>query len=115
MDPNIGVVMVCKYCSLPISREDFFCPHCGKKLKEKPVSLGIWSLLWLLILSTLVPPFGIGLTIRYIRAEDKRARTIGWISLIITIVALVATVWISIGLMDSINQQVNSAMQNYQF
>ena len=115
MDPQFGVVVICKYCSLPISREDFFCPHCGKKLKDKPVSLGILSLSWLFILSTLVPPFGIGLTIRYIRAEDERARIIGWVSLGITVFALVTTVWISIGLMNTINQQMNSVMQSYQF
>lgn len=104
--------LVCKYCSLPVTPEDYFCPNCGKKLKEKPASLGVWSIIWLFVLSILLPPLGIGLTIRYIKSEDERARTLGWISLVVTVVALIVTVLVAKSAMDSLTQQINSQMEN---
>lgn len=107
--------MVCKYCSLPVTPVDYFCPNCGKKLKDKPVSIGFWALVWLFGLSAFAPPFGIGLTIKYMRAEDEQARTLGWISLVVTLVALIVTILLTKTLMENLNQQINSQMQNYQF
>lgn len=105
--------MFCKFCNLPITRADYFCPNCGKKLKDKPVSMSFWPLIWLFVLSSVLPPLGILLTIRYIKSEDERARTVGWISLVVTVVALIVTLLISKSLLDSVNQQINTQLQNY--
>lgn len=106
---------VCKYCGKPVVAEQYFCPFCGKKLKNPPVSMSLRSLVWLFVLSTILPPLGIGLTIRYIKAEDEKAKRIGWISLIVTAIAVVVMVLLSISAMNSATQQINSQMQNYQF
>lgn len=115
MEPEIEVPIFCKYCHLPVTVDDYFCPHCGKKLKEKPAAMELWPLVWLFVLSSLLPPLGIGLTIRYIRSEDERARSVGWISLFVTIVALIVSILIAKSVMDSVNQQINTQMQNYNF
>ena len=113
--PNITVPMFCKYCSQPITPLDYFCPNCGKKLKDKPVSLGIWALIWLFILSAFLPPLGFGLTLRYIRSEDSTARIVGWISVIVTVVAIIlAVVWTK-SAMDSFSKTLNQQMQGYEF
>lgn len=109
------VHLTCKYCHLPVTLQDFYCPHCGKKLKDKPVSTDLWPLVWLFVLSTLLPPLGIGLTIRYIKSEDQKAKSIGWISLMVTGLALIAAVYASKAILDVINSQVSSQMQNYNF
>lgn len=107
--------MVCKYCSLPVTPVDYFCPNCGKKLKDKPVSTGFGALVWLFGLSAFAPPFGIGLTIKYMKSEDEQARALGWVSLIVTIVALILTILLTKSLMDNLNQKINTEMQKYQF
>ena len=107
--------MVCKHCSLPVTNEDYFCPHCGKKLNDKPVSTGAWSIVWLFVLSVLLPPLGIGLTMRYIKADEESTRMIGWISLIVTVVSLIVAIWIAKLALDGINQQINSQLDNFQF
>ena len=110
-----SLVFVCKFCSAPVSRDDFFCPHCGKKLKEKAVSLDFLPIVWLFVLSTLLPPFGIGLTFSYIKTEDGRAKIVGWVSLVLTIMAFVGTLMLAKSMMDTINQQIGTVTQDYQF
>lgn len=107
--------MRCRYCSQPITTFDYFCPSCGKKLKDKPVSTDFWPLVWLFALSALFPPFGIGRTLRYIKADEEKAKMMGWISLIVTIFAFTLTIWITKRTMDNLNKQINSQLQNYNF
>lgn len=105
--------MTCRYCSQPITTFDYFCPSCGKKLKEKPISTEFWPLVWLFVLSLFFPPFGLGKTIRYIRSEDEKAKVMGWLSLIVTVVAIIVTIWISKTAMDNVNKQINTQLENY--
>jgi len=109
------IIFTCKYCAYPISKESFYCPHCGKKLREKPASLGILSLLLLFVLSTFLPPLGLGMTIRYIKAEDKTAKIVGWISLVLTISAIFITILLAKSMFEDLNQQINSQMSDYKF
>lgn len=115
MDPQLNLPILCKYCSQPVDKDAYFCPSCGKKLKEKEASLSAGALLWLFILSTLLPPLGLGVTIRYIKSEDEKAKMIGWISLIVMILAILIGIWVAKGAMDNFNQQLNSQLQNYNF
>lgn len=115
MEPQIPTILTCRFCNAPISREDFFCPHCGKKLREKPVSTELAPLVWLFVLSALLPPFGFGLTLRYIRSDDDMAKKLGWISLFVTSFALLITLWLSKVIVDSIAQQLNQQMQGLYF
>lgn len=105
----------CKFCSATVSVGDYFCRDCGKKLKEKPVSLGPLPLLWLFVLSAFLPPFGIGLSIKYIRDQNEKARVVGWVSLLITAIVIILSVQFTLSAMQTINQQINSEMQNYLF
>ena len=84
-----------------------FCPNCGRRLVEKPVSTGVWAVLVLILVSTLLPPFGLGLTIRYLRSGNPTARIWGMASLILTVVVLVLAVWTTISISRNINQLVN--------
>ncbi len=77
--------------------------------------MGFWPLVWLFILSIFLPPLGLGLTIRYIKSPEKNARIVGWISLVVTILASIEAVILSISVLQTINSQVNSQLQNYQF
>ena len=105
----------CKYCSKPVGENDIFCLSCGKRLKPQPASLSILSLIWLLTLSTLLPPLGIGLTIRYIKDQNPKARIIGWVSVFLTLTMITITYFVAKSYFESLNEQVNQALQNYQF
>ena len=114
-EQTITPPITCKYCHLKVSIGDYYCPNCGKKLKNKPVSTGLWALVWLFILSAFFPSLGLGLTIRYIRSADNKSKIIGWISLLITVIAFVGALLAVKVVLETFNQQMNSLLQNNQF
>jgi hypothetical protein len=83
-------------------------------IMEKPLSASIRSQLWLYFLSVFLPPFGLGLTIRYLRSDEDGFKRIGLVSLILTVVALMVAVWGTIALSVNLNQQINQQLGNYE-
>lgn len=109
----MGNELFCQNCKNSYDPLWFFCPTCGKKIKEKPVETGFWNILGLLGLSLLLPPFNIGLSIKYIKAPERKAKMWGWISIGVMIGVLVlATLW-SIKTINDINRQVETEMGKY--
>ena len=106
--------MPCPYCNHSIDATAYFCPNCGKKVREKPVSAAFSEQLSLYALSILAPPFFIGRTWRYLRSPDPQAKTVGLLSLVFTIIALVVATWTTYVFIQNINTQVDDAMQKYQ-
>jgi len=104
---------MCPKCGLPVAAEMNFCPNCGKRLKEKPASTGWLAVLWLMIVSVLLPPFGVGLTVRYLRSSDKVAKMWGVISLVLTIGVLAVAVWGTIVVSRNLNQVINQQLNTY--
>ena len=106
---------ICPQCHQPILPEYYFCPNCGKKLEEVPLSTSIWAQLWLYIFTLIVMPFTGYLTYRhwqgiaYLKSKDPKARRIGLISIVLlisTIVFLIWSIWTGITqLQESIQTQ----------
>jgi len=81
---------------------------------EKPLSTGIWIQIGLYVVSVLLPPLFIGWTIKYLKSTDPKAKQIGMISLGLTIIALIAAVWISAAFTKTLTQEVNQQLNQYQ-
>jgi hypothetical protein len=113
-----GNMVECPFCKNKIEAKVFFCPICGKKVREKPVSTKFWPVLWLFFLTILLPPLNIGLTIKYMKSADAKAKRIGLISLIVMIavlvVAVVSTFYVTKYVSDQVNQQVGQQLKQYQ-
>jgi hypothetical protein len=105
---------LCPFCSSPIDSTAFFCPVCGKKLKEKPLATGIWTQIGIYLVSVLLPPLFIGWTIKYLKSSDPKAKQVGVISLILTVLVLIITIWVSLSLITSLTQQLYLQVQQYQ-
>src|ERR1700694_865939 len=75
----------CKYVSKP---DWHFCPNCGKVLIEKPPSTTFFKQLMIYSISFFLAPLGIGWGIKYIRSRDKKAKIVGWIAIILTVVSI---------------------------
>jgi hypothetical protein len=69
----------CIYCKGNISLSDYFCPHCGKKVKEKLLPTTLIRQILVYLLSVFLPPLGIWPAIKYLRQGDKKSITIGFI------------------------------------
>jgi hypothetical protein len=110
---EVGNELFCQNCKNSYDPLWFFCPTCGKKIKEKPAGMGVWNILGLFTLSALLPPLNIGLSIKYIKDPNQKAKMWGWISIGVMILALVlATLW-SIKTVNDINRQVETEMGKY--
>ncbi len=83
---------VCKYCGLPISTNFYYCPTCGKKLIQPPLSTSLGKQIKLYAISFFLPPFGLWPSIKYILDNNEKAKIIGLVGVVLTIVSLAITI-----------------------
>jgi hypothetical protein len=107
-------VTVCPTCHVNVRITDYYCFNCGKNLHEKPPSLSIITMVSIVIGSLLLPPMGIIWGVRYLKQSDVKSRLVGLVAILITIIELIWLTFITIGLINQINSQVNSQIQNIQ-
>jgi len=87
---------------------DFFCPNCGKQLKDKPPSVTLWKQVVIYSVSLFLPPFGLGYAWKYYRDGDKKSKIIALVAVVLTLVSIVVTIWYTETAINSVNQQLNS-------
>lgn len=104
----------CPFCNTQIDATAYFCPNCGKKIREKPISTGLGSQILLYLLSFFLPPLNLILTIRYLKSPDPKAKQVGLISLGLMAVGIVLAVWIAAGVIKNVNQQISAQLKQYQ-
>src|SRR3972149_5942773 len=104
----------CPKCKFPILENYFFCPNCGKKLKNGPLPINIEKQIGLYLISFLVPPFGLLPGVRYLLQKDNKRRVVGVVCIVITIISLVLTAIVLNKMISDINKQLNSTVGLYQ-
>ncbi|OGK24169.1 hypothetical protein A3A46_00465 [Candidatus Roizmanbacteria bacterium RIFCSPLOWO2_01_FULL_37_13] len=82
----------CTVCKQPIQVNWNFCPNCGNILRVKPLSTSVLRQLVIYSVSFFLPPFGLGYAFKYLRQDDRKARIIGIISIILTILSIYAII-----------------------
>lgn len=107
----------CPSCKQNIAVSDYFCSNCGKKLKDKPLSMSIGRQILVYLLSFLLPPLGLWPAVKYLKQDSEKSRMIGFIAIFLTIISIVVTVWFSVGFINAfnreLNQQLNSSLNSY--
>lgn len=107
-------LVTCRYCQGTITFADYFCPNCGKKLREKPVSTTLSRQIVIYLISALLPPLGLWPAIKYLRQTDDKAKQIGLVAIVITIISTLVTVWFTFYLINYFNQIVGSQLGSYE-
>jgi len=101
----------CKFCGQTVLANYYFCPYCGKKLIEPPITalkeIGVY------LFSVFLPPLGLWPGIKYLFQKNERAKRVGIIAIILTITSTVITVWLCIGAVNSITQSLSAQMGGY--
>jgi len=106
--------IACPYCKRNVSSLDYFCPNCGKKIKEKPLSTSLTKQSLIYLLSAFLPPMGIWPAIKYLRQPDKKSKKIGLIAIILTVASIVITLWLTTGFIKSFQKQLEKQLNPYQ-
>jgi len=110
MEPQL----TCPYCRGNVSLLDYYCPVCGKNLKDKPQTATFAKQLSIYLISAFLPPLGIWPAVKYLRQPDEKSKKIGLIALLLTLISIVVTSWLTISLINSLNQQLGSQLNSYQ-
>ena len=100
-------VIKCPFCQVNTSSEDYFCPNCGKKIREKPLSNSIGKQINIYLFSLLFPPLGLWPGIKYLKQKDSKLKKIGVIAIVLTILSFIITGIISVNLFGQLNQQLD--------
>ncbi len=96
----------CPNCGQGINASDAFCVHCGKQLVDLPIGIG--KKIYMYAISILLPPFGIVYFFKYFRSQNPDLKKVGTISLILTIIATIATIWMFVGFMQGVQNSLSS-------
>jgi hypothetical protein len=99
--PIAPVLTVCSQCHQVILPTYYFCPNCGKKLNEAPLSTSLSSQILLYAFSVVLPSIcylaiGYWRGIKYLESADPKAKQIGIIALALLLVSSAITFWIGI-------------------
>jgi uncharacterized membrane protein YsdA (DUF1294 family) len=108
--------IICKFCGQNVFTNYYFCPYCGKKLIEPPITrikeISVY------LLSVLLPPLGFWPGIKYLLQKNQKSKRVGIIAIVLTIISTVITLYFSIiafnGISKNINAQLNQTqLQNF--
>ncbi len=108
INPMEVMPLICKHCGASVVAEDYFCPQCGKKLKNKPPSTSFLRQAIVYAICIFLPPLGLWPAVQYLRQKDETSKRIGIAAVILTVVSLAVTIWLTVDMLNSINATVNS-------
>jgi hypothetical protein len=108
MEPALN----CPNCKQPIMPQDYFCPNCGKKIKDKPQSTTVLRQIVVYLISFLLPPLGLWPAIKYLKQKDGKSRIIGFVAIILTVISSAISVWLYFGFIKTVNEQLNQQLNN---
>lgn len=99
---------ICPHCGVVVTPEEYFCPQCGKKLKDKVPSTSVLAQAGVYAVSILLPPLGLWPGVKYLRQNDEKSKRIGIAAIILTILSLAVAIYIIAGAINSFNSTLNS-------
>lgn len=103
--------LTCKYCDFTVAENFYFCPNCGKKIKEPPLSTSISKQIYIYAISIIFPPLGLWPGIKYLLDKNPKAKVIGIVAIILTTVSLIITIQLTLSFL---NGQKDVASQQLQ-
>jgi hypothetical protein len=97
--PNTPFFGVCLVCHQPILPQYYFCPNCGAKINEAPLSTTAGTQTWIYFFSIILPMICfIFVTrwpgIKYYKASDQKTHRIGQIAWVLLILSTIITIWL---------------------
>lgn len=100
----------CPKCKSPVTPDENFCPHCGNKLVRH---VSLIRQIWIYFVSLALPPLGLVWTFRFFRSQYRQVRWVGIVAALLTAISIIVTVWVSVGFINTVNQQVQQQLNSY--
>jgi len=109
----VPINQTCPYCHFPLIDTGSFCPNCGKVLEKKPLSITFLKQIIIYLVSFCLPPLGLAWGFKYLREDNEQAKKIGLIAILLTIISLVLTIWLSMTFVNNFNQSLKEETKFY--
>src|SRR4030066_1000790 len=100
--------VICPVCHTEVKPTDYFCSNCGKNLKPEAPSTSLNKQIIIYLESFFLPPYGIIIGLRYLKAGDSKSKTVGIISIVLTIISLLILIKFTLDLMNTVNNQLQN-------
>lgn len=97
----------CISCKTSLLSVWYFCPNCGKQLKEAPIVISIPKQILIYLVSFFLSPLGLSWGLKYVKYKDRRVKIVGIISIVLTIVAIVLMIVSFKYVMDQYTKTLN--------
>ncbi len=101
----------CKYCKSAVQESFYFCPNCGKKIKEPPFKFSLAKSITIIVAAILIPPFGIIPGVKYFLKDDRRAQFVGIITIAVTVIATGLFIIVTSRVLNYYKAAYNQVMQ----
>lgn len=105
---------ICSACKRNVSAADIFCPVCGTNLKKKPLATSPTKQVLIYLLSFFLPPLGVWPAIKYLRQPDEKSKRIGLAAILLTVISIVITIWLTAGFVGSFQKQLKMEFDPFQ-
>ncbi len=103
----------CPVCQFKIQEDWFFCPNCGRNLKEKVPKISIAKQILIYFVSFFLTPLGLGWGLKYVKSTDKQVKTIGIISITLTVLSIILISMAFKGFIDQYIKLINNIVPSY--
>lgn len=104
---------LCPFCHFKTQNGWFFCPNCGKELKEKILVISVSKQILIYSVSFFLAPLGLGWGLKYVRSTDQKIKTIGIISIVLTILSITLMIIASKNFIDQYAKILNNIVPSY--
>lgn len=101
----------CKHCKNPIVETFYFCPNCGKKIKNPPYKFSISNTIVIILESVFLPPLGLIPGIKYFLKDDRRAQIIGVMAIVFTVISTIIGIIFTVNFINKTNESINNLYQ----
>lgn len=108
---NMDEMLVCPGCHVAVRPTDYFCFNCGKNLHAAPPGTGPADQIKLYLGSVFLTPMGIIWGLRYLRENDEKAKIVGIVAMILSVVTMIVAAQYTVSLVNTINNQVGQQLQ----
>lgn len=105
--------LLCPACQFKIQNDWFFCPNCAKILKEKAPEITFSKQILIYFVSFFLAPLGLGWGLKYVRSTDKKVKTIGIISITLTVLSIILISMVFKGFIDQYIKLINNIVPSY--
>lgn len=104
---------LCPVCQYKTQADWFFCPNCAHELKEKVPIISTSKQILIYAVSFFLSPLGLGWGLKYARSTDHKIKTIGIISIVLTILSITLMIIASKNFIDQYAKILNNIVPSY--